>query len=558
MAIKYLSYFPKPVLDDLVSGRWLPIVGAGMSLNAELPAGEKMPLWGDLGTLFENDLSGFSSANAIDAISAYEHEFSRPRLIERLSDFLHIRSSRPGNSHKEFCSIQFDIVCTTNFDFLLELGFQSASRYFYPIVDEEQLSTNLNSAGTTLLKLHGDIHHPSRLVVTESDYDGFLSNYPLIATYLSNLLITRTAILIGYSLDDPDFRQIWHTVTQRLGRSRRMAYAIAVGAKPGDISRYARRGVTLINLPGSAENYGEVLASLFREIREYWRDNIFLNSAVTEEKPLRELLLPRESASRLCFFSLPLNLVSLYRASVFPEVERAGFIPITAADVITPGDNISAKIDALIDRSAVVVVEPYSEGTLAEFRMAVSKIRAVKQQREVSNPFELIVVAKNSENFPEERLGVTVIRRNGISDVDWDMLSTALGGHLTEIASARPKDVGGEAKRLFDTREYRAAVIAAMTLLESFLRSHLDDVAMYNGPSLKNYRRIISMRALVDRAHENQIITSEEYLKIIDWINIRNNAVHTTMGVSRSIAQRVVGGVGEILERVDVQSVDLE
>lgn len=34
MSPKYLQHFPKPVLDDLVMGKWLPVIGAGMSLNA--------------------------------------------------------------------------------------------------------------------------------------------------------------------------------------------------------------------------------------------------------------------------------------------------------------------------------------------------------------------------------------------------------------------------------------------------------------------------------------------------------------------------------------------
>lgn len=77
-----------------------------------------------------------------------------------------------------------------------------------------------------LLKLHGDLHHPERIVATKGDYEGFLAKYALLATNLSNQLITKTAVLIGYSLDDPDFRQLWHVVTQRLGRSRRPAYAL--------------------------------------------------------------------------------------------------------------------------------------------------------------------------------------------------------------------------------------------------------------------------------------------------------------------------------------------
>jgi hypothetical protein len=44
VAPKYLAHFPKPLLEDLVNGRRLPVVGAGMSLNAKLPPPAKMPL----------------------------------------------------------------------------------------------------------------------------------------------------------------------------------------------------------------------------------------------------------------------------------------------------------------------------------------------------------------------------------------------------------------------------------------------------------------------------------------------------------------------------------
>jgi hypothetical protein len=309
MASKYLQHFPKPVLDDLANGRWLPIVGAGMSLNATVPAGKKMPLWSDLGKQLTDEIKDFSAISVLDGISAYQHEFGRSRLIERLSELLLIREAQPGNAHRAFCTIPFDIVCTTNFDFLLERQYDLTPRYVYPVVDEEQLSVNAGSAGTLLLKLHGDLRHPGRLIVTESDYDGFLSHYPLLATYLSNQLITKTAVFVGYSLEDPDFRQIWHVVSERLGRTRRMAYSIAVSARPADIARFERRGVKVINLPGNRDKYGEVLAGAFSELTEYVRSNVIAVSKVTEEKPLRELLLPRGAATRLCFFSLPLELL---------------------------------------------------------------------------------------------------------------------------------------------------------------------------------------------------------------------------------------------------------
>ena len=70
--------------------------------------------------------------------------------------------------------------------------------------------------------------------------------------------ITKTAVFIGYSLEDPDFRQIWRVVSDRLGRTRRLAYALVVNARASDIARFERRGVKVINLPGTREKYGEV------------------------------------------------------------------------------------------------------------------------------------------------------------------------------------------------------------------------------------------------------------------------------------------------------------
>jgi len=129
VSAKYIPHFPKPLLDDLVRGKWLPVVGAGMSINAVVPAGRKMPLWAGLGEELGDGLTDFASTSTLDAISGYEHEFGRAHLLEKLSDLLLIREAQPGSAHKEFCTIPFDIVCTTNFDFPLERQFDESSSW---------------------------------------------------------------------------------------------------------------------------------------------------------------------------------------------------------------------------------------------------------------------------------------------------------------------------------------------------------------------------------------------------------------------------------------------
>ena len=200
MPKKYIDAFPKPLLDDLVAGKWLPIVGAGFSRNAILPPKKQMPLWQELGKLVGKELGDYEPSNPIDALSAYEYEYKRPKLIELLFKLLLVDDARPGDAHKSFCQMQFDLVCTTNFDFLLEKQYELTPRHCTPLVDEDQLSVNLSDAGVALLKLHGDLHHPTRLIATENDYDLFLNKYPLLATYIANLLITRTAVLSWFSV----------------------------------------------------------------------------------------------------------------------------------------------------------------------------------------------------------------------------------------------------------------------------------------------------------------------------------------------------------------------
>jgi hypothetical protein len=538
MPTKYISHFPKPVLDDLVTGKWLPVVGAGMSLNASVPMGKKMPLWGGLGKALAEELPDFEANGTLDAISAYEHEFGRARLIERLSDLLLIKEAQPGNAHKEFCTLPFDIVCTTNFDFLLERQYDLTPRYVYPVVDEDQLSINTTgTAGTLLLKFHGDLRHPNRLVVTEADYDGFLSKFPLLATYLSNQLITKTAMFIGYSLDDPDFRQIWHIVSNRLGRSRRMAYAITVGASNADVARFERRGVKIINLPGTRENYGTILATAFVELRGYMRENVIGVSKVTEEKPLQELLLPRDASSRLCFFSLPLDLLPFYRERVFPVVEEAGFVPITADDVVTPGDSISAKLDSLIDRAAVMIIEMSTSWTRAEFGMALARLKVASSDDQPQKRLRLIVIVTQLEQAPAAAHEfLTISRPNRITDTADDFLAQ-LGNHLRHIAAEIGIDRVEEPRRLFEAREYRPAVISAMAVLEGKLREQLSK------GQLHDVQRPMSLRSLVNLAAQQQIISVQFKTKVESWIIMRNMAVHTSQPITRTQAKEIVEGV---------------
>ena len=530
MSVKYIDCFPKPLLDDLVAGRWLPIVGAGLSRNAIVPKGKKIPLWNELGEIIAQDIQDFLYTNPVDALSAYEHEYGRPRLIEKLIDVLLIQDARPGEVHKAFCSIPFDLVCTTNFDFLLEKQYEINSQNYTPLIDEDQLSIGLLSTNVSILKLHGDLRHPTRLVVTEKDYDQFISQYPLLATYISNLLITRTAVLLGYSLDDPDFRQIWQVVNNRLGRSRRTAYVLSVAAKSADIARFERRGVKVINLPGSKQNYGEILAAALKELQDYWREKVIPASQVKEEKPLQELSLPRDSQTRLCFFSIPLGLQSFYRDKIFPIVRETGFVPVTADDLVTPGDNVLAKIDALIERSIIVVADLSTNTIMSEVKLALNRL----------DPRRVLIIVGKKDQLLFDVSGLNIIQRPDVRDAYPEDFYNAIQKWFKTAAEEYLVSFRNEPMRLLKAKEYRAAVISAITLLEAYFRKKFGDCSEKN-------QKNMSIRNLIEEAQYNNYLKDIDIKQVYNWITIRNQAVHTAQNVTKAKAEEIVVGVNSIL-----------
>ncbi|HEY6251651.1 MAG TPA: SIR2 family protein [Candidatus Angelobacter sp.] len=263
----YLQHIPEELLDDIRRGECVPVIGAGFSMNALLPRGCRMPLWNDLGALIARKMGRAFSGDPIKDLSKYCAERTKFELIKHLRDCLHVRTARPGPVHQAFVQLPFKQVITTNFDFLLERAYAESGKSCLPVVDEDLLPFGNADGETRLMKMHGDLHHPSLLVVTEEDYDGFQNQRIPMCQEITHLLKHNAVLFVGYSIDDPDFRQIWQVVKAQLKQLRRPAYVLTVGAGAEKIKQYQQRGVTtVISLQGSSSQYGTILSTTFKEI----------------------------------------------------------------------------------------------------------------------------------------------------------------------------------------------------------------------------------------------------------------------------------------------------
>lgn len=66
------------------------------------------------------------------------------------------------------------------------------------------------------------------------------------------MLITRTPLFFGYSLEDPDIAQIQEIVRRRLGKFERMSYVVQFDQPPEEVERKLDDHVHVTNIRAGA------------------------------------------------------------------------------------------------------------------------------------------------------------------------------------------------------------------------------------------------------------------------------------------------------------------
>jgi hypothetical protein len=428
-----------------------------------------MPDWKQLGEEIANELPpGYGTDSPMEALSAYEHAFGRGKLVERVQRALNVTTARPDRVHIAFCGIPFDVVVTTNVDQLLEQQYRSIHGSVLSVIEDEQLALPNPYRAPQLVKAHGDLHHPSTLVLTEQDYDEYLLRRPLTATWLANHLISRTAVLIGYSLEDPDLRQLLAAVRTRLGNSRPPLYALQMNASPALVDRFERRGVRVINLPRSREGWA-FLANVFDALRDHWARQLPSRSTTTTTA-LSAALRTQTRVDALCLFLVAAERLPKYEDFVFPAVVTAGLVPVTLADLQVPQGSSIAAVESLLNVSGLIVVEgdTPTDPTVLRAVRAAGADRVLLVQREPTKE-----MLQGETDFPAR----VVLAPRRIEDYEafaQDLIA-ALRSLREQIAERQRATGRTEAEELLLQGLYSAAFLSGVVELEARLIRLMSD-----------------------------------------------------------------------------------
>ncbi len=191
----------------------------------------------------------------------------------------------------------------------------------------------------------------------------------------------------------------------------------------------------------------------------------------------------------------------------------------------------------------MAVVDASSEWAQFELGIALSKLGP---DRILAISDKGDVLATNSALkdvlLPSER--IIVLRRPDAPFADAEPFLQQVASWFENRAEAIRLTLDEEPERLLEMGSPRAAVIAAITLLEVQLRKKLDLTTQPARPmSLAQLVRLASTREVIGQRAAEQIQT---------WLRVRNAAVHTPKPISTRDARVVVRGVRELIQRLTV------
>lgn len=250
---------PAPLAQAIRDGECVLFIGSGLSSGAGLLGWQA--LVGNMAT--EMGLTQAEQGSTdyfLDVAQLYRDQAGgRERLAALIRAEFGGTRTKPTLAHYLLMGLGIRHVITTNYDTLLERALTALRRDPIKVVKEEDVARTGETGAHFVVKFHGDAEAAESVVVLGwTDYDNFFRDRPAMASLLGGLLLNQTFLFVGYSLSDPNFKQIYERVAQILKASKRTAYAVQFGAGAPEPTREYWRGqqLELLDVPGEGAEQG--------------------------------------------------------------------------------------------------------------------------------------------------------------------------------------------------------------------------------------------------------------------------------------------------------------
>jgi len=213
--------WPPDLVREIARRRCVIFIGAGVSMQCANAAGTSPKSWHDLLTAAVGRVAGAKARkNEIkgllkngDYLTACEVIRDRlgPHVFHSfLQDELLTPNFQPAAIHDTLIQLGSRIYATPNFDKILEnkAGAVSATAFKVKNYYDADVAVAARSNDSVILKVHGTIDTPDRLIFTRSDYTRARNEHWAFYAVLDALSVTHSFLFVGCGLNDPDIKLV--------------------------------------------------------------------------------------------------------------------------------------------------------------------------------------------------------------------------------------------------------------------------------------------------------------------------------------------------------------
>lgn len=209
----------------------------------------------------------------------YDAEYTKKKLVEQFQTIQPPNFDNPDDPYTILADLPLPVYITTNYDDFMYQALrkrnrdakQEVCRWNNLITDPPSIfdgGYNPTPANPVVFHFHGHAENLESLVLTEDDYFEFLINVSwdrtLIPSRIEKAMTGSSLLLLGYRLDDWDFRVLFHLLARYLGIAISRTH-VAVQISPlGDEAPQEQKK--------KAQNYLDLYFEKYKrlDIRIYW------------------------------------------------------------------------------------------------------------------------------------------------------------------------------------------------------------------------------------------------------------------------------------------------
>jgi hypothetical protein len=273
-----MTEWPENLVRDIARRRSVIVAGSGVAAQAIGSGGVKPPTWKTFLTECNENAPGGPSDNISKAIAdgdlLHACEWLKKKYDYRWGEKLRtIFSSprfQPNDVHADIAKLDSRINFSLNFDDILDRammdihGGTSITKSFF----DPDVSEFLRGTERYLIKVHGSLHAPDRIIFTQRQYakarieaHGFYSAF-------DSALMTHTFLFLGTGYSDPDINLILENQNFTFSDTHPHYFLTAVGMHQ-DLKESLRknRNLEVVEFDPIDQNYSG-FANAIAELKE--------------------------------------------------------------------------------------------------------------------------------------------------------------------------------------------------------------------------------------------------------------------------------------------------